>query len=228
MPQLIRTPEQIFREERCDVYYLYFNQDDLVGRATRDEMQTWFQQHMPNSPVEAMGPSEYSGWICGGPAMLRIAFTDADLKKFCEVWETPDGTSIDPRFQCYLSPYQNWWDKHGQYVPTLAQPSHAGISSWIQTPLGTLNHVLPPDGRLKHPANVRDLWANACQQWPELAKLNLDDLNHGHVAYAAETNKWYLSWNAPFSHHECPPPQHWRALADWLRLPADTDIGSEW
>ena len=141
--------------ERRDVYALHFAEEDRnTSRATSDEMQRWFAQHMPDSPTEPMAPSEHSGFIEGGPIGLRIAFTDADLQRFCQVWEDAQGQSINPRFQCYQYAYQNWWNKYGHYQPTLAQPQGPGVSVWIESPLGTINHVLP-EGAGKPPPRYR-------------------------------------------------------------------------
>lgn len=228
MPMLIRTPEDIFRTERRDLYALHFSeQDHATMEDTRKEMAGWFAHRMPASPTETMAPSEHSGFIEGGPTSLRIAFTAADLERFCAQWETADGQSIDPRFQCYQYPYQAWWDKHGHYQPTLAQPEAPGVSVWIECPLGILSHVLPPGSAQQHPAAALDLWANACQHWPELQAHNLDDLNFGKVVHIGEPRKWVLLWNAPFNSLFNLKDSHWRALADWLRLPADVEIGSE-
>lgn len=231
MIQLIRTPEQIFRAERRDIYSLRFLQereDDV--RQTRQEMQAWFAKHMPDSRTELLAPSEHSGFIEGGPIELRIAFTDADLQQFCQRWETPDGDSNDPRFQCYQYAYQSWWNKHGHYQPTLEQPNILGPSVWVETPLGILSHVLPIEQGNYHPATVRDIWANACEQWPELKTLDLDNLGHGQTLWSEHVNKWLLLWNAPF-HELCEvsdKPERWRKVADWLKLPADAEIGSEY
>ncbi len=231
MPQRIRTPEEIFRSERRDIYTLEFQAKTSAElQKTFKEMQDWFNQNTPDSPTEMLAPSEHSGWIVGGPMSLRIAFTPADLEIFCKRWENTDGGSLDPRFQCSLHPYVDWWEKHGRYMPTLARPEGLGVSVWIETSLGILSHVLPDPEANYHPAKAADLWANACQQWPELKAQSLDDLRYGCVVRTvAPTAPWLLLWNAPYTmlrnlrNDEC-----WRAVADWLRLPADTDIGSEW
>lgn len=232
MPHLIRTPEDIFRAERKDVYTLEFRQQDpLANRETYEEMEAWFKQHLPESSTEMLGPSEHSGWIEGGPTSLRIAFTDADLATFCAQWENADGTSLDSRFQCCIRPYADWWEKRGKFMPTLERPEKPGASVWIETPLGILNHVLTDTDVLYHPANARNLWANACDQWPELKTLDLENLRHGLVGkYDSPESPWVLLWNRPFGEmfKNKDIDAYWRSVADWLRLPPDTEIGSEW
>lgn len=232
MPQLIRTPEDIFRVERRDVYVLDFKQKSSHAiERTLKEMQSWFAHNMPDSPTEILAPSEHSGWIMGGPCTLRIAFTEKDLAAFCAGWERADGQSLDPRFQCCQLAYADWLEQYGQYVPTLERPSAPGVSVWIDTPLGILSHVLHDAQANAHPAHPKDLWFHACQQWPQLQHLDLDDLNFGKVVRYVPPTNWCLLWNAPFMSMSAFRGEErdalWRSVADWLRLPPETDIGSE-
>lgn len=232
MPQLIRTVEDIFRAERQDVYALHFleNKSSAI-RHTWHEMQSWFERHIPDSPTETMGPSEHSGWIEGGPSCLRIAFTPMDLKRFCDEWEYTDGSSKDPRFQCCMYPYQAWWEKHGHYCPTAERPSEPGVSVWIESPLGILSHVICDRETRSHPATARDLWANACQQWPQLRDIDFNQLHYGQVVRMSEPDQWLLTWNESIASMMSEPSRRteadWRKVADWLRLPHNTPMTSE-
>ena len=107
MPQFIRTPEDIFRAERRDVYALHFCETTSKAiQKTWQEMKAWFEQHMPDSPTEMMGPSEHSGWIEGGPSALRIAAPHGPVTITCfrrqqwlQGWRTPV-----PAPQCDIVP----------------------------------------------------------------------------------------------------------------------------
>lgn len=79
-------------------------------------IQDWLQANVPNSRVEMMSPSESSRWISGYFGALRVDFSESDLATFCARWETPDGGSVDPRFQCFLMPYKTWYEKQAKYV----------------------------------------------------------------------------------------------------------------
>lgn len=109
MPRIIRTPEDILRKTRQDLYFVRFtdgfaaNLDDrpVDGQA---EFQAWFKTHQPHVVLEAIAPSEFSGFISsrsiGEIALLN--WSDADIKAFAEAWETEDGGSLDPRWQVFL------------------------------------------------------------------------------------------------------------------------------
>jgi hypothetical protein len=231
MPHLIRSPEDIFRTEKRDVYCIFFNEETPEAiKVTWKEMENWFAKNLPNSPTETLAPSEHSGWIMGGPLSLRVAFTDADLKTFTEQWETPDGKSIDPRFQCYLNPYQDWYDKYGCIAPTFEQPAAPGVAVWIETPMGILSHVFADEMADVHPAKAKDLWCNACLLWPQLQAYELDDLCFGYVykRRAKFAGQWMLLWNQSYRPGESFDGKDWTPILEWLRLPLNTETGSEW
>lgn len=231
MPMLIRSPEDIFRAEGKDIYVLHFLQDDPdEADRTRSEMTDWFGQHLPTSRTEWMAPSEHSGYIVGGPVGLRVDFTDADLAAFCAQWETPAGKSLDPRFQCYLMPYERWHAKYGHFVPSLDKPTHRGPALWIDTPLGVLTHVVADDPEsevTRHPGHYLDLWMHAVKLWPKLATLDADDLVHGWVYRTKdEAAVWMVvysdSFRAPLQ------PERQAEILAWLGFPADAQMVSEY
>ena len=231
MPMLIRTPEDVFRAEGKDIYALHFLQEhpDEV-ELTRKEMADWFSRHLPDSPTEWLAPSEHSGYIVGGPLSLRVEFSDADLSAFCAQWETPAGKSLDPRFQCYVMPFERWFATYGHFVPTLDKPTDRGVALWIDTPLGLLTHVLPHDPAAElasHPGHYLDLWMHAVKLWPELAGLEADNLVHGWV-YRTQSvaSGWALVYSDRF---DAPlQPDRQAEILAWLGFPADTVMVSEY
>ena len=165
----------------------------------------------------------------GGPAVFSIAFTEADLAAFCAQWERADGASLDPRFQLYVRRYSDWWERRGRHMPTLSRPEHPGVSVWIETPLGIMTHLLTDEEQDRHPSRAEDIWANACQQWPELQSLQLEDLRYGEVArgYKGEP-PWVLLWNAPYMLLASNRSEDiWQDIVEWLRLPEGTHVTSE-
>jgi len=114
MPRLVRTPEEVLRKTRRDLYYIKFHQadacvrdmDDIPGR--RDILD-WFARECPKVRLEDLGPPETSGIISGGIGILvRVVFDKKSLAKYCAAWENADGSSKDPRWTCYIYPYAQY------------------------------------------------------------------------------------------------------------------------
>lgn len=126
MPMLVRTPQEIMRETKRDLYLIEFlfpgkfysfykaasdsaesePEDQETEQATHDnppgrqEIIEWIESELPGTRWEPLAPSERSGIICGGiEGRICVHFDDAGLAKFCARWEHND-FSIDPRFQC--------------------------------------------------------------------------------------------------------------------------------
>lgn len=229
MIQRIRTPEDIFRTEKKDVYALRFHQDKPAQKEqTLAEMQRWFHLNMPQSPTEILGPSEHSNWLEGGPTMLRIDFWQGDLERFLETWETRDGLTKDPRFQCCLLSYDEWLQEYSGYIPTLERPSSPGVALWIETPLGTISHVDTTSPRLKHhPTNYETFWMHAREIWAELENSEITDHHYGSVIYSPQRDEYTLLWNAAVGSEPSNQDERWLKIAQWLRLPPSSKIAQE-
>ncbi|MFZ2854347.1 MAG: hypothetical protein WAZ34_09590 [Rhodocyclaceae bacterium] len=110
MPRLIRSPEEILRTTGRDIFFIKFSAGAKAYKAGRDpdghtELVNWFAKHLPHVTPELIGPSEFSGWICGGiSGDLYLNWTKADIATFSAAWENEDGDSLDSRFQCYHYP----------------------------------------------------------------------------------------------------------------------------
>jgi hypothetical protein len=122
MPQLIQTPEQWFRTKKSDIYY--FKPTPKKSKANRknkmlstlrdldrelpEELLNWFKAVLPHRQLELVGSSEYGGWVSGGGSYWAMELDEADVNKFVARWEDGNDKSIDPRFQCFGSPYSRW------------------------------------------------------------------------------------------------------------------------
>lgn len=122
MPSLIRSPEEILCTTHADLFFIRFKNGAQAHPAGRDpdgqaELFAWLGEHFPHVTPELIGPSEYSGWICGGiTGDVYLNWTEADVVTFSAAWEDANGDSIDPRFQCYHYPfteYQRRLREHG-------------------------------------------------------------------------------------------------------------------
>lgn len=109
MIKKIRTPDEVFRREKTDIYFLDFREKrESQKQKTQIEIQSWIREHLPEVKTEILGPFEDSAYVEGGPLMLRLIFSDNDLKKFCAEWEDQDGKSITKRFQLCQISYHDW------------------------------------------------------------------------------------------------------------------------
>lgn len=239
MPQLIRTPEQIFREEGKDIYLIRFSTDedetDMFGAPPeslpgREEIQAWLKENTPGARIEPLAPSEKSGFICGYFGDLRVDFSESDLAAFCARWEDGEGGSLDPRFQCFLWPYKFWFDKAGKFIPTKRRPAKPGLARWWSTPNGFIYHQISlrnaaKQQLMRHPGNAHDLWFNAVRRWPELASLNPSELTHGDVCKDVDGH-WLVFYahdiRSEFS------DGHQKVLLEWFKLPADTEMNHDY
>lgn len=232
MTRRIRTPEDIFREERRDVYALEFTQKGTELQKAMRAMAQWLGNQLPASLAEPMAPSQQDGWLWleGVPSNLSLNFAEGDLVKFFQHWLTPNGQSKDPRFICRFYSYSQWWEQHGHYTPTLAKPLAPNVALWIESPLGILSHCVTDTDLTQHPSTVEDLWANACEKWPHLQGLKLVDLRRGSVDKTSQNPmRWCFIWEAPST--LCPDPDNpatWHSIMNWLCLPPDTPIHSLW
>lgn len=231
MPMLVRTPEDIFRAEKKDIYAIH----NLEGESRHDsgmvEIAKWLKDNLPDTPTELLAPSENSGIICGGiNGTLRVDFTPAGLKTFCDRWERNDA-SVDPRFQCYIYPYQKWFQEHGQFVPTVDKPKELGLAVWWHTPMGFIHHQITlqeadAKGLAQHPGKPQDLWMHVADLWPEVATLKRDELTFGSVGRDVRTGKWYALYTPPFTWSGLPkfkPPTH-AQIRDWFCMPAQSRV----
>ncbi len=225
MPQLIRTPEQIFREEGKDIYMIKFADDEPESEA-RDEIIQWLTDQLPGIRFESLAPSEHSGWLCGYFGALRVDFSESSLATFCARWETAEGKSTDPRFQCYLMPYQRWHDKITHYMPTFDRPTSVGISRWWDTPQGIACHQITSkeakmNKRDRHPCLHRDLWFNLVQSSPALATVNPEDLTYGDIV-KDDNGCWVMTYSDSYQHRLS--DQRKAEILTWFNLPRDTQV----
>lgn len=232
MTRRIRSPEDIFREERRDVYALEFTSKGAELQKAMSAMKQWLIKKMPRSSVELLAPSQHVGWLWleGVPSNLSLTFGDGDLVKFFQHWLTADGQSKDARFICRFYSFRQWWEKHGHYMPTLAKPLAPNVSLWIESRLGILSHAVTGTDLTLHPSTVEDLWANACEKWPPLRSLQLENLRRGSVDKTSQNPiQWCLIWEAPYK--SFPDPENhatWHSILEWLCLPPDTPTHSLW
>lgn len=230
MPMLVRTPEDILRAQKKDLYIIRSSEDEPRNAHGLRMIREWIDQHLPGTHTELIGPSAHSGFIEGGIGRdIWVDFSPEGLARFCAQWEK-DNTSIDPRFQCFVMPYQRWWQEQGRFLPTLERPTGIGPTLWWYTPIGFVHHQLAvedqtcPETRCHHPSTVEDIWAQAAEKWPELAALDRGALPYGSIWQHANG-----TWHA-----RVVPPVPWTGrllvltthqnIQDWFGLPPEVEI----
>lgn len=233
MPQLIRTPEQIFREERKDLYLIRMCQGDGSDAPGWQEIQDWLHAHIPSAKVEMIGPSEASGWVMGYLGDLRVDFSAEELAVFCARWEDEQGNSIDPRFQCYLWPFAPWYAEQYAYLPTRERPTELGTTVWWEIPSGYVYHQLPDTSAhhastQAHPLSPQNLWMRAVESWPELAPYDPASLVRGSIRWDADSGHWCVFYQAVSRDLWGFDSERQAALREWFGLPADTTFIADW
>lgn len=137
MPYLISTPEDWFRTQQRDLYVIQYRQkeeiegedgniDESAFEQAQKELNTWFDELLPHTPLRIIGPSEYSGWIEGGPRYFTADFDqhgialfqsawDENSAWYIEVWPISDWRKRIDATQLLSSPVEKlqkirWWD----------------------------------------------------------------------------------------------------------------------
>ena len=228
MPLLIRTPEEILRATRKDLYFIRDMGMDAGWNAKGVKMILhWIRKNLPETPIERIGPSEYSGYIVGGCFDTWVDFSPEGLQAFMERWETPDGKSIDERFQCFLYPFNEWREKHGSFVPTRDKPKGIGTTVWWYTPQGFVHHQLSPAEARKHdgfhPALPNDIWFHVPDLWPELAGLDTQKLTSGSIIRYGAKKPWRVTYREPLLTEGAVTPSVGE-IREWFGLAGDVEV----
>ena len=137
MPIAVRSPEEILRTTKADLYFIEFlfpgkvytmldsrepeNNPtnrfengpadcpvDRMNPPGRAEIIDWIESNLAGTKWEILAPHERSGFIVGGiEGRICVHFGSDELEKFCSKWEV-DNHSIDPRFQLGYIRYEVW------------------------------------------------------------------------------------------------------------------------
>lgn len=185
MPYRIDTPEGWFRTKQKDLYVLNYRADDEGDCLSDSEMEAinkkykedqkvlseWFLVNLPTTNLEVLGPSEYSGWILGGPCNVVADFDELSLAKFCATWGKPDSL-----WQVELEPYAQWLTKvRSCQLLTLPLATQQRVR-WWDTSVGIILMSKANDDAL---LSRRDAWWWLQQLVPELEGAKLDDCPYG-------------------------------------------------
>ncbi len=198
MPSLISQPEALFREHGKDLQVIgYRETETLKGkkaeaayRKAQVSLKMWFKINLPETKLSIVGPSEYSGWIIGGPCYYIADLTSEALAAFNKAWGS------DSQWYVYDWPVAEW-RKRVESAALLASPiDRPRMLNWWEMPSGFIFLSGCCDGRL---LSRRDAWWRLQQLLPEYAGLELDTFLHGAYEPYMGVEKcihWiYMDWN---------------------------------
>ncbi len=131
MPRRIDNFTSYFHRKKRDLYFVTFTQvkkdpmgfpavQDYEAIPGRRELLKWIQENLPDTKVGPILPFDSDSGFIAIPydGSIYVDFTREDLEKFESRWETPDGHSLDSRWQCYFYPLTEYMEKHGGRIPT--------------------------------------------------------------------------------------------------------------
>lgn len=254
MPQLVRTLNQIMREERKDVYFVRFHNADApsesacsirrngTGSAARKHLLAWLKRNLPSTCTEPIYPEGALGGIDRKLADIRIDFDEGGLARFCAEWERPDGKSIEPHFQCYIEPFDRWRAGISECMPTFERPESIMACLFWDTPKGFLHHAARTTGeeRFQCPlvintANPDNVWFLAGEMEPEWRNVDLAEFVGGCIHYDQEKQNWrvHIGFFSSMSHFERNDqyrlnPENQRRICEWFGLPPERVVFEEY
>lgn len=182
MPYIISTPEDWFRTQQQDLYVIQYRVPDednaedqeadeslfrQAHKQAQKELNAWFDEWLPHTPLRIIGASEYSGWMTGGPTYFTADFDPDGLALFksawdensawyVEVWSISDWRKRIDETKLLQSPVENlqkmrWWDTPQGILLLSAYTSDCGYCE---------------DGFL----SLKDGWWKLQQLFPELSE----------------------------------------------------------
>lgn len=197
MPRLIETPEGWFRTRQKDLYVLQYqvsNQHSLSEKATkalnkkyREDQKTlyaWFAENLPDTEVQVLGPSEYSGYFLGGPCSIVTDFDAPSLAIFRATWEKPDSP-----WQIEHQTYDQWLAKIRSCVLLTVPLATQQRVLWWDTPAGIILLSAAHDNSL---LSRWDAWWVLPQLLPVFKDTNMDDFPCGQYFPAEDPRRSYV------------------------------------
>jgi hypothetical protein len=198
MPMIISTPEDWFRSQGRDLHVLNYqfppeveaNYDSLSKRKQQSvqaqykrafkSMTNWLAEELPEAACQTIGPSEYSGYICGGPSYLSADFTAASLAKFQLRW-----CGEDSPWRCDVWPLAEWRQRldASHIIPAL--PHLPPMLRWWDTPEGVILMASDPGAQS---LSSRDAWLRLHELQPALSNYEFETVPYGLFYKACEAH----------------------------------------
>lgn len=120
MPMLIYTIGDYFAEKRKDLHFIQFKnatEDNWEELPERKMIWDWFENNLPNTKIFAISEAAQPGLLSAEyKGSIGIEFDDESLAAFIKRWEDGNDTSVDPRFQCYFLPLEDYIKRFGEDI----------------------------------------------------------------------------------------------------------------
>ncbi len=132
MPMLVHTYTSYFREKQKDLYFIRFSfpdrelgdffnlalydENEIPGRA---ELLAWIKDNLPETEVGPIYTFHDDDGFLAAPydGTLYVEFALGDREKFEARWETPDGKSVDDRWQSWIYPFEQYKARYDGRIP---------------------------------------------------------------------------------------------------------------
>jgi hypothetical protein len=195
MPYRISTPEDWFRINQRDLHLIELTDTNRSYskseyKKAREILNKWFAEHLPTVALGAVGPSEYSGWIEGGPCYITADFDPADIAVFNAAWGPNTTWTLN------IWPFEDWLTRvSSTKLLTTSNLSAVKIYNgsnfyqtirWCDTPKG----IWLLDGyssgtfvgmeRGEHSLSLGDSWWRLVQLFPEFSTFEADAFPSGY------------------------------------------------
>jgi hypothetical protein len=196
------SPEKFFREYGQDLIaidFVDFKFNEVISGYADDQptiealcesMLQWLDQFCPNSPYFVLTPSEYSGYLMGGPMMLSCIFTGDDQLKLTQQWRKD---SKPLRYEIRSFSHSEW----------LAMLKATSCSQGDETPAlpcrwWLINETLYAVGQNcnGHVLSIDDAEYRIRDEFPALKTLDLSHFPSGESCFDPRTNKYQMTIDA--------------------------------
>jgi hypothetical protein len=185
MPMIIPTPEEWFRNEKRDLYLIRYQRSGKFSKkknmADQIALNNWFEKQLPNTPLSIIGPSEYSGWITGGPSYFTADFDSASLAIFNSAWGAGTAWKIE------ACSFDEWRDRI-ESINLLTSPGlkYKKVRWWdtsrgifIMNAITEGRYVDSDDKASELQLTRNDGWWRLQQLIPEFSELSVDTFPSG-------------------------------------------------
>ena len=149
MPYLLQSPEDAYRQTRGQFLQFevpnppYGPKAEQIYKAAAKRAnerlklwEEWLSQHAPECSMQTLGPSEYSGYIEGGPSTVALFGPASAHALFASEWLTANGACKDGLLDPVESGFIAWEARMAAHSVKPAPLPGPCSARWFDTPHG--------------------------------------------------------------------------------------------